>query len=71
MLGQGRHAAVGQHAVGRPHPSGHGSGLKASFLAYVLHSSKLTWKWRGAPFEITIIFIEPSMGFHVNLGEGI
>ena len=35
-----------------------------------LHSSKLTWKWRGALNKITILYIGPFMSFHVNLGEG-
>ena len=35
-----------------------------------LHCSKLTWRWRGAPFKATILYIGPSMGFHVNIGEG-
>ena len=35
-----------------------------------LHSCKLTWKWRGAPNKTTILYIGPSISFHVNLGEG-
>ena len=35
-----------------------------------IHSSKLTWKWRGAYYETTILYIGPSMSFHVNSGEG-
>ena len=37
----------------------------------MLHSSKLTWKWRGGPFKTTTLHTGPSMGFHANLGEGI
>ena len=36
-----------------------------------VHSSKSTWKWTGAPKKTTIVYIGPSMSFHVNLGEGI
>ena len=32
--------------------------------------SKLAWKWSMAPFKTTILFLGPSMSFHVNLGEG-
>ena len=35
-----------------------------------VHSSKLTWKWRGAPLKTTILYTGPSMGFHVNLVKG-
>ena len=35
-----------------------------------LHSSKLTWKLRGAPFKTTVLYKGLSMSFHVNLGEG-
>ena len=35
-----------------------------------IHSSNLSWKWRGAPYKTTILYIEPSMSFRVNLGEG-
>ena len=35
-----------------------------------LHSSKLTWKWRGALNETTILYIGPFMSFQVKLGEG-
>ena len=35
---------------------------------------KLTWKWRGAPQlqdnYVTILYIGPSISFHVKLGEG-
>ena len=34
-----------------------------------IHSSKLTWKWRGAPFKTTMLYIGPSAGFHVISGE--
>ena len=40
-------------------------------LTEALHSSKLTWKWRGAPYKTTILYIGPLISFHVNLGEGI
>ena len=33
-------------------------------------SPKLTWKWRGDPYKTTILYIGPSMSFHVNLGQG-
>ena len=36
-----------------------------------VHSSNLIWKWRGTLYETMIVFTGPSMGFHVNLGEGI
>ena len=36
-----------------------------------LHSSKLTWKWRGTLNMITSLYMGPSMSFYVNLGEGI
>ena len=32
-----------------------------------VHSSKLTWKWRGALNKITVLYIGPFMSFHVNL----
>ena len=32
-----------------------------------LHSSKLSWKRRGAPYETTILYVGPSMSFHMNL----
>ena len=38
--------------------------------AFRIHSSKLTWKWRGAPYTTTIFYIGPLLSFHVNLGEG-
>ena len=34
-----------------------------------IDSYKLTWKWRGAPYKTTILYIGPS-SFHVSLGEG-
>ena len=37
----------------------------------LLHSSKLTWKWRGALNEITILYIGPFVSFHVDLREDI
>ena len=37
---------------------------------YGLHSSKLTWMWRGALFKSAILYTGPSMSFHVYLGEG-
>ena len=37
----------------------------------MVHSSKLTWKWRRAPYKTSILYIGPSMSFHVNLGKGI
>ena len=36
-----------------------------------IHSSKLTWKWRGALNKFTILYIGPFMSFYVNLGEGM
>ena len=36
-----------------------------------IHSSKLTWKWRKAPYKTNILYMGPPMSFHVNLGEGI
>ena len=35
-----------------------------------LHSSKLTWKWRGAALKTSILYVRPSVGFHVDSGEG-
>ena len=35
-----------------------------------VQSSKLSWKWRGALNKIAILYIELSISFHVNLGEG-
>ena len=35
-----------------------------------IHSSKLTWKWRGAPYKTTILYIEPSSSFHFLLIQG-
>ena len=35
----------------------------------VIHSSKLTWKWREAPYSTNILYIGPFMSFHVHLGE--
>ena len=32
-----------------------------------IHSSKLTWKWRGAPHQTTIPYAGPSVSFHVSL----
>ena len=29
-----------------------------------LHSSKLTWKWRGTHYKTTILYMELSMSFH-------
>ena len=34
-----------------------------------LHSSKFTWKWVGGPVKTIILFIGPSMGFYLSLGE--
>ena len=31
--------------------------------------TKLTWKWREAHYKTTILYIGPSMSFHVNLGK--
>ena len=45
-------------------------GVPKPLFQQVLHSPKLTWKWRGAPYKTTILYIGPSMSFHVNLGEG-
>ena len=39
-------------------------------VAGVLHSSKLTWKWRWALLRTTILYIGPFISFHINLGEG-
>ena len=39
-------------------------------LGFYIHSSKLTWKWRGASYKTTILDIGPLISFHVNLGEG-
>ena len=36
-----------------------------------IHSSNFTWKWRGALYKTTILYIGPSISFHVNLGEGM
>ena len=35
------------------------------------YSCKLTWTCRGALNKTTILYIGPSVSFHVNLGEGI
>ena len=35
-----------------------------------LHSSKLTWKRRGAHYKTTILYKGLYMSFHVDLGEG-
>ena len=35
-----------------------------------LRSSKLIWKWRGAPDKTSVLYLGPSMSFHVKLGEG-
>ena len=35
-----------------------------------IHSPKLTWKWRRGPYKTTILYIGPSMSFHVNFGGG-
>ena len=40
------------------------------YACIVIHSSKLTWKCRGAPLKTTMLYIGPSMSFNVNLGEG-
>ena len=37
----------------------------------MVHSSKLTWKWRGSLQKTTILYVGPSVSFHVNLGEGV
>ena len=36
----------------------------------ILHSPKFTWKWRRGHYKATMLYIGPSMSFHVNLGEG-
>ena len=61
----------GEHPGSRQPALGDG-GLFGSIPLHTkkLHSSKLTWKWRGAPYKTTILYIGPSMSFHVNLGEG-
>ena len=33
-------------------------------------SKMQTWKWTRGPKKTTILYIGPSMSFHVNLGEG-
>ena len=35
-----------------------------------VHSSKLTWTWRGVLNKIAVLYTGPFMSFHVDLGEG-
>ena len=51
-------------AAEQPQPS------KQEPVRRIIHSSKLTWKWRGAHYKATVPYIGPSMSFHVDLGEG-
>ena len=44
------------------------SSLRSSQMP--LHSSKLPWKWRRAFYKTSILYIGPSISFHVNLDEG-
>ena len=30
----------------------------------------LTWQWRGVSYKTTILYIGPSMSYHVKFGEG-
>ena len=46
-------------------------GSTAFWRKSTVHSSKLTWKWRAAPYKTTILYIGPLISFHFNLGEGI
>ena len=43
---------------------------KTGTLKFEILSPKLTWKWRGAHYKTTILYIGPFMSFHVSLGEG-
>ena len=56
----------------RPKMVGRGTHIhkRQLLLLKSLHSPKLTWKWRRGPYKTTILYIGPSMSFHVNLGEG-
>ena len=42
----------------------------AHALTHELHASKSPWKWRGALYRTTILYIGLYMSFHVDLGEG-
>ena len=35
-----------------------------------LHCSKFRWKWRGCFLSTTILYVGPSVEFHLNLGVG-
>ena len=41
-----------------------GGGTVESFLWGLMHSSKPTWKFRGAALKNTLFEIVPSVGFH-------
>ena len=46
-----------------------GSAQECSSQNAEVHSSKLTWKLRGAPIKTTVLYKGLSMSFHVNLGD--
>ena len=38
-------------------------------ISQVVHSSKVTWKWRGALLKTTILCLRPATSFQLNFGR--